>query len=48
MKAPINLDPHAVTTVLGTEAGVDDLSHHHQSMTTARGMKEPEDPSLPS
>jgi hypothetical protein len=48
MKAPINLDHHAITTVLGTEAGVDDLGHHHQNTTTAQGMKEPKDPSLPN
>jgi hypothetical protein len=48
MKVPINPDHHAVTAVLGTEAGVDDLGHHHQNTTTAQGMKEPEDPSLPN
>jgi hypothetical protein len=47
MKALINLDHHAVTTVLGIEAGVDDLGHHHQNTTTVRGMKEPKDPSHP-
>jgi hypothetical protein len=47
MKAPINPDHPAVTTVLGTEAGVDDLGHHHQNITTVRGTKEPKDPSLP-
>jgi hypothetical protein len=48
MKASINPDHHAITIVLDTEAGVNDLSHHHQSTSTAHGMKEPEDPSLPS
>jgi hypothetical protein len=48
MKAPINPDHHAVTTVLGTEAGVNDLGHHHQNTTTTRDTKEPEDPSLPN
>jgi hypothetical protein len=48
MKVPINPDHHAVTTVLSIEAGVSDLVHHHQSITTARGTKEPKDPSLPN
>jgi hypothetical protein len=48
MKAPINPDHHAFTIVLGIEAGVNDLGHHHQNTTTARGTKEPEDPSLPN
>jgi hypothetical protein len=48
MKVPINPDHHADTTVLGREAGVSDLGHHHQSIKIARGMKEPEDPSLPN
>jgi hypothetical protein len=43
-----NPDQHAVKIVLGTEAGVDDLGHYHQNTTTARGTKEPEDPSLPN
>jgi hypothetical protein len=47
MKTLINPDHHAVTTVLGTGAGVDDLGHHHQNTTTVCSMKEPEDPSLP-
>jgi hypothetical protein len=47
MKALINPDHHAVTTVLGTEAGANDLGHRHQNITTVRGMKEPEDPSHP-
>jgi hypothetical protein len=46
MKVPINPDHHTVTTVLGTEAGVNDLGHHHQSTTIGYGTKEPEDPSL--
>jgi hypothetical protein len=46
MKVPINLDHHAITTVLNAEAGVDDLAHHHQSITTARSMEEPKDLSL--
>jgi hypothetical protein len=45
MKVPINPDHHTITTVLGIEAGVDNLGHHHQNTTTARGAKEPEDPS---
>jgi hypothetical protein len=48
MKAPINPDHHSITTVLGIEAGVNDLGHHHQNTTTAQGTKEPEDPSLPN
>jgi hypothetical protein len=40
MKALINPDHHAVTTVLGIEAGADDLGHHLQNITTVRGMKE--------
>jgi hypothetical protein len=43
---PINLDHHAVTIVLGTEAAVDDLEHHHQNDTEARSMEETEDPGL--
>jgi hypothetical protein len=46
MKAPTNQDHHAITIVPSTEAGVDDLGHHHQNIITVRGMKEPEDPSL--
>jgi hypothetical protein len=48
MKAPINPDHHAIITVLGAEAGVGDLGHHHQNTTTTQGMKEPKDPSLPN
>jgi hypothetical protein len=47
MKALINPDHHAVTTVLSTEAGAGDLDHRHQNITIVHGMKEPEDPSLP-
>jgi hypothetical protein len=47
MKALTNPDHHGITIVLGTEAGADDLGRHHQNITTVRGMKEPEDPSLP-
>jgi hypothetical protein len=46
MKVPINPDHCAVTTVLGIEAGFEDLDHHQQSITTARGMEEPKDLSL--
>jgi hypothetical protein len=46
MRVPINLDHHAVITVLGAEAGVDNLGHHHQNITTAHDMEEPKDPSL--
>jgi hypothetical protein len=41
-----NKDHHAVTIVLGTEAVVDDLEHHHQDDTEARSMEEPKDPGL--
>jgi hypothetical protein len=47
MKALTNPDHHAVTIVLDIQAGADDLGHRHQKITTVRGMKEPEDPSLP-
>jgi hypothetical protein len=47
MKALIIPDHRAVTTVLSTKAGADDLGHLHQNITTVHGMKEPEDPSLP-
>jgi hypothetical protein len=47
MKVHTNLDHHAITTVLGAEAEVDDPDHHHQSTIKARGMKEPKDPGLP-
>jgi hypothetical protein len=46
MKVSINPYHHAVTIVLGAEAGVDDLGHHHQNTTTARGMEETKDLSL--
>jgi hypothetical protein len=42
-----NQDHHAVTTVLGTEAEVDDLKRHHQGDTTVQRTKEPDDPELP-
>jgi hypothetical protein len=47
MKVHTNPDIHAVTIVLGAEAGVYDLGHHHQNTTTAQGTREPEDPGLP-
>jgi hypothetical protein len=47
MKVHINLDHHAVTIVLNAGAEVDDLGHHHQSTTKARGIEGPKDPSLP-
>jgi hypothetical protein len=47
MKVHTNPGHHAVTTVLGAEAGVEDLGHYHQNTTTAQGTEEPEDPSLP-
>jgi hypothetical protein len=47
MKSLTNPDHHAVTIVLSTEVGADDLGHYHQNITTVRGMKEPKDPSLP-
>jgi hypothetical protein len=37
----------AVKTVLGTEAVVDDLEHHHQDDIKVRSMEEPKDPELP-
>jgi hypothetical protein len=46
MRVPINPGHHAITIVLGIEAGVDNPGHHHQNITTAHNMKEPEDPSL--
>jgi hypothetical protein len=39
---------HAITTVLGIEAEVDDLERHHQGDTTVQSIKEPEDPELPT
>jgi hypothetical protein len=42
----ISQDHHAVTTVLGTKAAIDDLEHHHQGDTEAQNMEEPEDPEL--
>jgi hypothetical protein len=42
-----NQDHHAVTTVLGTEAKVDDLKRHHQGDTTVQRTKEPDDLELP-
>jgi hypothetical protein len=47
MKALTNPDHHAVTIVLSTEVGADDLGHRHQNIITVCGMKESEDPSLP-
>jgi hypothetical protein len=47
MKVHTNPDHHAITIVLSTEAGVDDLGHRHQNTTTAQGTREPKDPSLP-
>jgi hypothetical protein len=46
-KVHVNLDHHAVTTVLGVGAGVDDPGHHHQSTTKAQGTEELKDPILP-
>jgi hypothetical protein len=46
MKVQTNPDHHAITAVLGAEAGVNDPGHHHQNTTTAQGIEEPEDPSL--
>jgi hypothetical protein len=43
-----NQDHHAVTTVLGIEAEVDDLERHHQGDTTVQSIKEPDDPELPT
>jgi hypothetical protein len=45
-REPTNQDHHDVTIVLGTEAAVDDLEHHHQGDTEAQSMEEPEDPGL--
>jgi hypothetical protein len=47
MKALINPDHHAVTAVLGTGAGVDDLGHHHPNTTIVHSINEPKDLSLP-
>jgi hypothetical protein len=47
MKVHTNLDHHAITIALGTEAEVNDPGHRHQNTTTTQGMKEPKDPSLP-
>jgi hypothetical protein len=46
MKVHTNPDHHAVTAILGAEAGVDDPGHHHQNTKTAQGTEEPKDPSL--
>jgi hypothetical protein len=52
MKEPTNLDPrtkrnhHAITTVLGIEAGVDDQDIHRQGITKAHDMEEAKDPNL--
>jgi hypothetical protein len=43
-REPTNQDHHTVTIVLGIEAAVDDLEHHHQGDPEARSMEEPEDP----
>jgi hypothetical protein len=43
-----NQGHHAITTVLGTEAKVDDLERHHQGDTTVQSIKEPKDPELPT
>jgi hypothetical protein len=48
IKELTNQDHHAVTTVLGTEAEVDDLERHHQGDTTVQIIKEPNDPKLPT
>jgi hypothetical protein len=47
IKECTNPDHHAVTTVLGAKAVVNDLGHHHQDTTKAQGMEELEGPELP-